>query len=118
MEEYPGSYWQDRSHLHVAAWVADYPDPDNFLRVAFRQAATGWHNEEYNQLVAEARRLLDQGERMALYRQADRIMVEEAPFVAPVYMQSQVLIKPWVKGYAKSAMGYWSSWKDVVIEPH
>jgi ABC-type transport system substrate-binding protein len=55
---------------------------------------------------------------MALYRRADQIMVEEAPFLAAIYMQSQVLVKPWVKGYSMSPMGRWSPWKDVVIEEH
>jgi ABC-type transport system substrate-binding protein len=62
--------------------------------------------------------LLDQEERMALYRRADQIMVEEAPFLLCVYLQSQVLVKPWVRTYSLSAMRRWSPWKDVVIEPH
>jgi ABC-type oligopeptide transport system substrate-binding subunit len=122
-EYVPGSEEQDRvqqeqPHITLYVWVADYPDPDNFLRIGFGGERTAWRNAEYDELVARARGLLDQEERMSLYRRADRIIVEEAPFMLGVYMQSQVLVKPWVKGYSMSGMGAWSPWKDTIIEPH
>lgn len=109
---------QDEPHLSFAAWSADYPDPDSFLRVGFGTERIGWRHDEYNRIVADARRLLDQPERMALYRRADRILVDQAPVLAYGYGQSHALLKPWVKRYARSAIGYWSPWRDVVIEPH
>jgi ABC-type oligopeptide transport system substrate-binding subunit len=69
-------------------WSADYPDPENFLRVGLENEGTGWRNEECDRLVREARRLLDQEERMALYQRADRILIREAPFLATRYGQS------------------------------
>jgi CBS-domain-containing membrane protein len=39
------------------AWYADYPDPDNFLRVAALKFRPGWRNEEYLGLVEQAREL-------------------------------------------------------------
>jgi ABC-type transport system substrate-binding protein len=118
LSEYRERVGQEQPHLELAVWSADYPDPDNFLRVGFGHGRTAWRDEAYDRLVEDARRLVDQGERMALYRRADRILVEGAPFLLAVYMQSQVLVKPWVKGYSMSPMGRWSPWKDVVIEEH
>jgi ABC-type oligopeptide transport system substrate-binding subunit len=109
---------KEQPHLHILGWAADYPDPDNFLRIGFGGEKTAWRNAEYDELVARARRLLNQEERMSLYRRADRIIVEEAAFLALKYGQSQVLIKPWVKGCSMSATAFWSPWKDVIIEPH
>ena len=108
---------RDPPDLHALGWVADYPDPDNFLRVGFATIPTGWRNEEYANLVEKARRLTDQRQRMSLYCQADRILVEEAPVVPLFYNRVALLIKPWVRKFPLSTRGGWR-WKDVVIDPH
>ena len=81
-------------HAFVLGWSADYPDPDNFLRVAVRdiRRSNRWRNEAYGRLVKEARRVMDQGARMELYRQADRILVEEAGTVPLIYRQFHLLV--------------------------
>ena len=104
-------------HIFLAGWEADYPDPDNFLRVAPVQSDTRWRNVAYDGLVEEARRLMDQRERMKRYRQADRILVEEAAIMPLYYGRRHLLMKPWVRKYPMSATG-WRFWKDVIIEPH
>jgi ABC-type oligopeptide transport system substrate-binding subunit len=105
------------SHIHYNGWVADYPDPDNFLSVGFPWQATGWRNETCERLVEEARQTTDQGKRIALYRQAERLLVEEAAIVPLTYGRMCLLVKPWVSRYPLSATGRWF-WKDVIIEPH
>jgi ABC-type oligopeptide transport system substrate-binding subunit/DNA-binding SARP family transcriptional activator len=103
--------------LFVIGWVADYPDPDNFLRVWTGRRRTRWRNEAYDRLVERARRVVDHSERMKLYQQADRILVEEAVVVPLAYSRRHVLVKPWVSQYPMSAMRN-DFWKDVIIEPH
>ncbi len=103
--------------LFTTAWAADYPDPDNFLRVGFPWSSSEWPNEAYHRLVEEARRVTDQGERMKLYQQADSILVEEAAIMPLAYARTYLLLKPWVSKYPMSAVGRWL-WKDVIIEPH
>jgi ABC-type oligopeptide transport system substrate-binding subunit/class 3 adenylate cyclase len=98
-------------------WVADYPDPDNFLRVAYAMAGMRWQNPAYEGLVEKARRLTDQRQRMGLYKQADRILVEEAAVVPLFYGRNSLLIKPWVRRFPRSARGGWF-WKDIIIESH
>ena len=98
-------------------WVADYPDPDSFLRTANTQQRTRWRDKTYGELVEKARRVLDQKERLSLYAQADRILVEEAPAILLTYLRMGLLIKPWVTKYPISPMGAWF-WKDVILEPH
>jgi oligopeptide transport system substrate-binding protein len=104
-------------HLCLLGWVADYPDPDNFLRVCSASSRSGWRNEVYEGLVEEARRITDQEERLKMYRQADRILVEEAVMVPLLYRRLHLLVKPWVSKYPTSALSDWF-WKDVIIEPH
>jgi len=110
----------DRKTPHVwfrMGWGADYPDPDSFLRVGLLWERTGWRNEAYDRLVESARRVMDQGERMRMYQQADRILVEEAPVLLLLYGRFHLLVKPWVRKYPTSPVKLWF-WKDVIIEPH
>ena len=91
-------------------------DPDGFLR-AFLRPFSAWQNKDYSAVVEKARRVMDPGERIRLYGQADRILVEEAPFVPLAYDRSHWLVKPWVTAFPFSALGYLIS-KDAIIEPH
>lgn len=55
---------------------------------------------------------------MSLYGRADRLLIEGAPSLPLAYLQSHMLIKPWVKSLTLSVSLYWSPWEDVVIESH
>jgi oligopeptide transport system substrate-binding protein len=97
-------------NLILFSWQADYPDPHNFLRSDghLRKELIGeWHTD----LVDRARCLTNQVERMSLYREADRRLVEEAAIVPLVYPRQHWLVKPWIRRFP-------GPWKDVVIEPH
>jgi ABC-type oligopeptide transport system substrate-binding subunit len=98
-------------------WSADYPDPDTFLRTSEWRATGRWQNEVYDALVEGARRVMNQRERMRMYEQAERIMVEEAPVLPLIYMRSHLFVKPWVRKYPTSPQKLWF-WKDVIIESH
>jgi oligopeptide transport system substrate-binding protein len=104
-------------YMFLRGWIADYPDPDNFLRAGPVRRSTGWQNATYDRLVEEARRVMDQGERMRLYGQADRILVEQAPILPLLDGRFHLLVKPWVRKFLTSAITAWF-WKDVIIEPH
>ncbi len=106
-----------RHHVLCAMWVADYPDPDNFLRVSRAETWAGWQHEGYDRLVKEARRVMGQAERIRRYRRAEKILVTQAPILPLTYEQEHLLIKPWVTRYP-SAASRAVFWKDVVIEPH
>ncbi len=105
--------------IHLDGWLADYPDPDNFLRVGadiFRDL-THWQNKAYDRLVETARHIMDIEERMKLYQEADRILIEEAAIIPLEYGRWHGLIKPWVSKYLTSGI-HTNFWKDVIIEPH
>jgi ABC-type oligopeptide transport system substrate-binding subunit len=106
-------------HLLFMGWVADYPDPDNFLRARIDhiQQQIGWGNERYSDLVKRAQRSLDLGERMRLYGEAERILAEEAPILPIFHSSAQLLVKPWVTRFPTTGMREWFL-KDVIIEPH
>jgi oligopeptide transport system substrate-binding protein len=103
-------------HIFMMAWSADYPDPDNFLRVGALQFVR-WRDERYEHLVGEARRVTDQEERMRLLRRADEILTEQAAILPVVYPGSRWLVKPWVARFTVAPNGHMFL-KDVIIEPH
>jgi len=104
-------------HTWLTGWAADYPDPDNFLRASHIRRHTQWQNEAYDGLVEEARGVPDQGKRMKLYQEADRILIEEAAIMPGFYNRLHLLVKPWVTKHPMSTIKPWF-WKDVIIEPH
>jgi oligopeptide transport system substrate-binding protein len=103
--------------MWLLRWMADYLDPDSFLRASHWRVLCPWQDEAYDQLVEGARRLTDQEERVKMYQQADRILAEEAPLLLLYYGRFHLLVKPWVKNYPPSTFTPWL-WKDVIIEPH
>jgi len=103
-------------HMFLIGWRADYPDPDDFLRVGLPGYPTRWPNEAYERLLEDAQRCMDQAERMRLYRQADKILVQDAVVLPLSYGRQHVLVKPWVKLRLSPLGGIIS--KDVIIEPH
>jgi oligopeptide transport system substrate-binding protein len=108
---------RESSGMIAGMWVADYPDPDSFLRVGIQQTQTKWQNKAYDALVEEAGRTTNQEKRMRLYRQADRILIEEVPIMPVSYSRRHLLVKPWVTRYPL-APRIAAFWKDVIIEPH
>jgi oligopeptide transport system substrate-binding protein len=105
-------------HLFILGWRADYPDPDNFLRVRIGDIQRQrWQNEGYDSLVEQAQRSLDQGERIKLYEEAERILAEEAPIMPIFHRSTRLLVKPWVTRFPSTGLREWF-FKDVIIKPH
>ena len=102
---------------YIVGMGAYYPDPDCFLSTERLVGRLRWPHEEYGQLIAQARRLLDPERRLELYAQAESILVEEAPLVPLSYGINFVLVKPWVTRFPTSVLK-WPFFKDIVLEPH
>ncbi len=75
---------EGRPYIYATGWYADYPDPDNFVYVLFNSKAgdilgTGYKSSRLDELSEKARRSLDLDERIELYREAEDLLVEDAP---------------------------------------
>ncbi|MFC2037855.1 ABC transporter substrate-binding protein [Chloroflexota bacterium] len=103
--------------IWIVGWWAKYPDPDHFLRAGPDPKRTGWRNQVFDRLVEEARMVTDQEERLKLYAEAERILVEEAAIIPLIHWRWHRLVKPWVKRFPSSGI-YLPAWKHVIIEPH
>jgi oligopeptide transport system substrate-binding protein len=104
-------------HLYRLAWIADYPDPDSFLRLALHQPYVRLHHARFEDLLTTARRIADPTERLKFYQAADRLLVDEALIMPLLHTRHHYLLKPWLKRYPITPLKT-SYWKDVVIEPH
>src|SRR6185503_6739811 len=85
-------------------WCADYPDPQNWLSVYWRSSTTfaqrqGYNNPEFDALVDQADVESDSAKRMALYEQAQDLLLADFPSAFGYNTANPYLVKPWVKGY-------------------
>ena len=102
------TYLQDlvkrRFQMFDIGWIADYPDPENFLDLLFYGTSsnnhTGYNNAEVNRLLEEARVEQQEDVRYELYHKIEQIIIDEAPWIPLWYSGEQyVLVKPYVKDY-------------------
>ncbi len=90
-------------------WSADYPDPQDFLDILFHTESGLNHgafsDPAIDEVLEEARIEPEAVRRIALYRQAEEMIVSAAAWV-PLWYQGErhVLIKPHVKGYRLTPM--------------
>mgnify|MGYP000262380625 CR=1 FL=1 len=105
--------------LCMSAWTADYPDPVTFLEIFQGDSAynwTGWKNSPYDRNLAQSGSLTDQDQRYQTLRDAESILLREAP-VAPLFFGAQTyLIHPSVKGWTPSPLGF-RRFQLVSLEP-
>jgi oligopeptide transport system substrate-binding protein len=91
-------------------WSADYLDPQDFLSLMLRTGAEenkiGYSNKEFDALCDQADVEVDPAKRLDLYRKAEKIVVEDAPWVCLFYLPDVELHKPYVKGIRDSLMGH------------
>ena len=95
-----------------AGWIGDYPDSQNFLDLLFHSGSsqnhTGYSNPEVDGLLEQARVETDPERRTALYREAERLIVADAPWVPLTHGAVYMLVKPHVRGYrATGAISPW-----------
>jgi len=99
---------EGRPQFFSIGWIADYPDPQNFLDILFHSQSTLNHtryaNSRVDRLLEDARLETNVEARMGLYQQAEEIIVMDAPWVPLWHTVNFVLTKPHVHGdvYAAS----------------
>lgn len=84
-------------------WQADYPIMDNFLYPLFYSKSSDNYSEYNNPLVdemlVEARSIVDENERIAKYREIEKTILKDAAF-APIYFYgTSRVLKSYVKGF-------------------
>jgi oligopeptide transport system substrate-binding protein len=96
-------YAGNHGQLMSTGWCADYPDPENFADVLFHTGSAQnnghYSNPALDTLLEQARTERDVTKRIALYQQAEQMIVKDAAVLFTVHSLSYTLVKPYVKGY-------------------
>ncbi|MCS7286354.1 MAG: peptide ABC transporter substrate-binding protein [Anaerolineae bacterium] len=100
---------EHKLQMFILGWSADYPDPHNFLDIHFHSQSpgnnTGYSNPEVDRLLEEARVEKDHSRRMALYQQAEDLILKDAPWVPLFHGVDYILVKPYVREFVVSPIG-------------
>jgi peptide/nickel transport system substrate-binding protein len=106
-------------------WVADFPDPTTFLDAKFHSRSISdenssndsfYANPELDALLDAARVEPDLTRRDELYRRAERILYDDAPWIWDYHQMMTEVVQPYVAGYAPHPVwmrDYTSTWLDV-----
>jgi oligopeptide transport system substrate-binding protein len=90
-------------------WVADIPDPDNTLYALLQSTSPTnyrfYRNPVVDQLLEEARKEADDIQRLALYREVERIAIADAPWIPQHHSVLDYLFQPYVQGVEVSLLG-------------
>ena len=112
---------EEKDEMYDMGWIADYPHPQDFLEVLFHSEAEmnygEYSNSEVDALLENAGIELDMDSSLALYQQAEQMMVDDAACLPLWFGENYILVKPHVQGYRLSPLGI-PELNKVSIEPH
>jgi len=100
---------QEKDEMFVLGWIADYPDPHNFLDILFltggENNAFEYSNPDLDVLLYQAAIEQDDTVRLTMYRQAEQMVVDEAPCLPLWHGANYILVRPYVTGYELGLLG-------------
>ena len=89
--------------MYATGWIADYPDPENFIGKLFGTDSgvnhTGYSNARVDALLEEAATLADDERRYRLYREAEQIVVDDASAIPTFWAVNHYLVRDCVQGW-------------------
>ncbi|MBN4062059.1 ABC transporter substrate-binding protein, partial [Bacteroidales bacterium AH-315-I05] len=101
-----------------SAWLADYPDPENFLTLLYGKLvpeelssksyvnSVRYQNEEYDALFEQALQTVDKAARYRLYRMAEQVMLDDAAIMPIYYDEFTRLLQKNVRNFPANAAEY------------
>jgi oligopeptide transport system substrate-binding protein len=90
-------------------WYADIPDPDNMLFPLLHSTSPTnlmfYRNPVVDRLLKQARGGLDEARRVTLYREVERLVMDDAPWITQHYSVLHSLYQPYVQGVEVNPLG-------------
>ena len=118
-----------QAQLFMLAWVADYPDPENFLQLFHSDNVSPGPNhanyvsEDFDALYDQIRILLPSEEKDRLCEQMADLIIEDCPWIFMYQPMSYALVHNWLRNYNPHDFPYgmtkyrrvdntlWNEWK-------
>ena len=91
------------------------PDQAYYRRLHTSSAVNKYSNPAYDKIVEEARVTMDHQKRLALYDQAQQIIMDDVPMILMYNLNSFDAQRDYVKGFKQTSMGlmrFWDVWLD------
>jgi oligopeptide transport system substrate-binding protein len=112
---------EEKDEMFDMGWIADYPQPEDFLDVLFHTGAENnfgeYSNPAVDAIMEQAGIEADAAKSLGLYRQAEQMLVDDAAILPLWFGENYILVKPYVQGYELNQMGF--AWLNKVsILPH
>jgi ABC-type oligopeptide transport system substrate-binding subunit len=107
----------DWQFLFERGWVADYPDPENFLFLFASENGrvksggrgfnyTNYENPEFDAVFRQLETMPEGTERLALIHQAESILCEDAPKCWGYHPVNVTLVHRWLHNYLPPTIAY------------
>ena len=99
---------------YLSSWSADFNDPDNFIYSIFapgnsERRSFNYSNEEVKQQIVEARGIVNEEERIALYQELEKQIVQEDAAWVPLFSKEHsFVVSERVEGFQVA----WNGWAD------
>lgn len=97
---------------YTTSWSADFNDPDNFLYTFFAPQNTikrsfNYSNEEASKKVVEARSMTNPEERIEVYRELEKQIIQEDAAWVPLFSKQHIfIVNPRIQNYYVM----WNGW--------
>jgi peptide/nickel transport system substrate-binding protein len=110
-------YSGQKTQMVISAYVGDYPDASNWLRLynpgGVIAKRVGWSDMNYEsvRLTDEAVRTVDAAKRKDLYERAQRLFIQDSPYVPLLQGVQRIAYRANLRGVVSNAM--W--WTDVSL---
>lgn len=96
---------EKKSQMFGYAWMADYPDAENFLQLLYGTNESpgnnnsNYHNRDYDKAYEAAAKLPPGPARTELYKKMRDIFVEDMPWMPMINRFRYQLVQGWVKNF-------------------
>ena len=112
---------EQQLQMFSLGWIADYPDPENFLDLLFHSQSEynhmAYNNPEVDALLEQARIEPDIETRLGLYQRVEEILVWDVAWIPLYHGIDYQVVKPYVNGLVTSPQGFYFL-EGVWIESH
>jgi len=110
--------------MAMLGWSADYVDPDNFLYFLLDKESAEkpagniafYRSDELHDILIKAQITTDQAERIRLYKEAQRIVHEDVPWVCVAHAKQVAAISKKVEGYKIHPITWKHLWRAKLVE--